>query len=341
MEANFAALLDQNYPDYEIIFVVDDESDPSAKMIEAAWREGVRHVKLVVAPKATASSQKVENLREAALHGSEESRVFVFVDSDVRPSTDWLRNLIAPLKDEMIGASTGYRWYISERPTFASEMRSVWNASIASALGPNTKSNFCWGGSTAIRRDVFERIGMREKWRGTLADDFTVTRAMKEAGLSIYFVPKALTASLGDCTLHELFEFTTRQMKITRVYAPELWLLSFFGSVLFNVVMTYALVIVLFSKQNDVHVVIALAVLFLVSLFSAGKSWLRLKAVDLVLGKRWPHIRRQYFTQNTLWLFSPLLFFINAFAAGLSRRMTWRGIMYELKSPTETVIITD
>jgi cellulose synthase/poly-beta-1,6-N-acetylglucosamine synthase-like glycosyltransferase len=102
--------------------------------------------------------------------------------------------------------------------SFASELRSAWNASIASALGPNLKSNFCWGGSTAIRRDVFERIDMREKWRGTLSDDFAVTRAIKAAGLAIYFVPKALIASVESCTFKELFEFTNRQMKITRVY---------------------------------------------------------------------------------------------------------------------------
>lgn len=341
MEENFAALLHQNYPDYEIIFVVDDDDDPAARVIEAAWREGVRHVKLVVAPKATGSSQKVENLREAVLHVSDESEVFVFVDSDVRPSDDWLKHLIAPLENERVGAATGYRWFISEHPTFASEMRSVWNASIASALGPHLKSNFCWGGSTAIRRDVFERTGMREKWLGTLSDDFAVTRTLKAANLSIYFVPKALTASVENCTLRELIEFTIRQMKITRVYAPELWLLSFFGSGLFNVVMIAALLIALFSKQNDVAVIAAITVLVLVSLFSVGKSWLRLKAVELILGNRWPQIRRQRFTQNTLWMFSPALFFTNALAAWVSRRLKWRGIMYELKSPTETVIITD
>ena len=31
----------------------------------------------------------------------------------------------------------------------------------------------------AIRRDVFENINMREKWRGTLSDDFAVTQHIK------------------------------------------------------------------------------------------------------------------------------------------------------------------
>jgi hypothetical protein len=66
-----------------------------------------------------------------------------------------------------------------------------------------------------------------------------------------------------------------------------------------------------------------------------------MKAIEMVLSERWPQVRRQHFTQNTMWLVSPALFLINCVAALLSRRMTWRGIRYELKSPTETVIIAD
>jgi hypothetical protein len=182
---------------------------------------------------------------------------------------------------------------------------------------------------------------MREKWVGTLSDDFAVTRAMNEAGLPIYFVPQALTASVGNCTLRELFDFTNRQMKITRVYAPHLWMLSFFGSAVFTVVMLTALLIVAFSRQNDFDVYFSITALSLVSFFSIGKSRLRMKAIEMVLSERWPQVRRQHFTQNTMWLVSPALFLINCVAALLSRRMTWRGIRYELKSPTETVIIAD
>jgi hypothetical protein len=43
----------------------------------------------------------------------------------------------------------------------------------------------------------------------------------------------------------------------------------------------------------------------------------------------------------TLWPLASLLFLGNAVAAAMSRRVVWRGITYELKSPTETVIIRD
>jgi ceramide glucosyltransferase len=40
-----------------------------------------------------------------------------------------------------------------------------------------------------------------------------------------------------------------------------------------------------------------------------------------------------------LWPVASLLFLWNAIAAAVSRRITWRGITYELKSPAETVIL--
>jgi cellulose synthase/poly-beta-1,6-N-acetylglucosamine synthase-like glycosyltransferase len=249
--------------------------------------------------------------------------------------------MVGPLGDESVGASTGYRWFVSDPPSFGSEMRSVWNASIASALGPDAKTNFCWGGSMALRRETFEELDIRSKWKGTLSDDFVVTRAIREANLSIHFIPRAISPSVGDSSLLETIEFTNRQMKITRVYSPDLWLRSLIGSFVFNFVMVTALLIVIFSSQYGLNVVFAVATLTLVSLFSVGKAHYRFAAVKLVLADRRPAVKRQLLAQYTLWLLTPALFLTNCVAASLSRRVAWRGIRYELKSPTETVIIND
>ena len=148
--------------------------------------------------------------------------MLVFVDTDARPQANWLRSWCAPLADSNLGAATGYRWFIPVRGGFASQLRSVWNASIASALGEREDKNFCWGGSTAIRRSTFEKLQVTERWRGTVSDDFTVTRMLQEAKLPIHFVPACLVPSVGECSARELLEFTNRQLKITRVYAPHL-----------------------------------------------------------------------------------------------------------------------
>jgi cellulose synthase/poly-beta-1,6-N-acetylglucosamine synthase-like glycosyltransferase len=355
LEENLSALFRQHFPRYEVIFVVDSETDEAVRVIEKIMRRQntgnpkklndktlcpsfLGGTKLVVAGKAENESQKVHNLREAVLHVSDESQILVFVDSDARPNEHWLRNLIAPLGDEKSGAATAYRWFISKNFGFASELRSVWNASIASALGANAKSNFCWGGSMAIRRETFEKIRMRERWRGTLSDDFAVTRALADAGLPVFFVPQALAVSIENCTWQECLEFTTRQMKITRVYAPDLWKMSFAGAALFNLVWIWGAFNLYFYRADSIAFWFSLGALFLVSAFSIGKSQLRLNAVKLVLKDYENDLKKQFWTQNTLWIFSPALFFYNSICALVSRKIVWRGIRYELISPVETVI---
>jgi hypothetical protein len=135
--------------------------------------------------------------------------------------------------------------------------------------------------------------------------------------------------------MRECIEFTTRQMKVTRVYMPNLWLMSFFGSGLFTAVMIAAFLIVLFSARNSTPVWAAIVTIALVSAFSIGKAWLRLKAVRMVI----PESKMQWLPQLTLWLIAAPLFFYNCVCALVSRRMTWRGISYELVSEKETLRI--
>jgi len=355
LEENLRALFRQDFPRYEVIFVVDSERDEAVPVIKKIMRRRdtasakqlnnktsspsrLGGAKLIVAGKAENEGQKVHNLREAVLHAAGESEVFVFVDSDARPAENWLRALIAPLQDENCGAATAYRWFISKDFRFASEMRAVWNASIASALGANRKSNFCWGGSMAIRRATFEKIDMRERWRGTLSDDFAVTRALTEANLPICFVPQALAASVENCSFRECLEFTTRQMKITRTYAPDLWMMSFVGAALFNLVWLWGVFNLFFYAADSFAFRFSIVSLALVSIFSIGKSQLRLNAVKLVLKDYESDLKKQFWTQNTLWIFSPALFFYNSLSALLSRKIVWRGIKYELISPVKTNI---
>ena len=162
---------------------------------------------------------------------------------------------------------------------------------------------------------------------------------MNEARLDIVFVPQALIPSVENCTFRELIEFTTRQMKITRVYRTKLWLLSFFGSGLFCAVMLWSMLIAITSRTIDLPFSAAIVTLLTVSIFSIGKSWYRLRAVRLVLTEYEDELRRQIFPQLSLWALTPALFFYNSFAAWKSRIMTWRGTTYTMVSPSETRIL--
>jgi len=343
LQDNLDAFFWQGYPAYEIIFVLDSPDDPALEVVgkmrwiwENVWYPTTR---IVIAGKATESGQKVHNLIAAVQSADERSEVFVFVDTDARPRRDWLRSLIAPLGDERIGATTGYRWFVPAGGGLASHLRAVWNASIASALGDNARRNFCWGGSTAIRRATFERLDMLQHWRGTLSDDFALTLALQRARLPIHFAPRCLTASYENCSWPELLEFTTRQLKITRVYAPHLWRIVLASNFLFVTIFYGGLALALLRIGHGWFETLSLigAIFILGSL----KALLRLRAVSLVFGAQQQEIchARTICAHLCLWPFASALFLYNALAAVFSRRITWRGITYELKSPTETVII--
>jgi len=343
LRENLDTLFRQSYTAYEIIFVVDSPDDPALEVIERLRRvwENVScpTTRVVVAGRATESGQKVHNLIAAVDAADERSEVFVFVDSDARPRTEWLGALVAPLADENVGATTGYRWFIPAHNP-ASHLRAVWNASIASALGENSRANFCWGGSTAIRRATFARLRIRERWRGTLSDDFALTRALQAACLSIHFVPRCLIASHESCGARSLLEFTTRQLKITRVYAPHLWRIVLISNLLFVSVFYGGIALTLSRFGRGLPSALPLALVASIYVLGSAKALLRLRAVAHALAPEQRIWRTATLAAHVLlWPFASVLFLYNALAAGLSRRIRWRGITYELKSPSETVII--
>lgn len=326
---NVRPLVGQDYPAYEVLFVFDDPKDPAIEIVKQF------DAKTVISGPSKGTGQKVHNLIAAVNQIDPRCEVIVFVDTDARPGKDWLRKLVAPLGNEKVGASSGYRWFIPERGGLATRLRSVWNASIASALGENTEKNFCWGGSTAISRATFERLNVAERWAGTVSDDFTITRVLKEAKLPIHFTPNCLVPSVGDCDFRELLEFTTRQVKITRVYASHLWLPLMLGSGLFTIVFFGGMG--LLAMTRSLPVLVILATLFVLG---AAKSFVRWKAIKIPLGEHRSKLNQDLWAHVVLWPFASLLYFYNTIVAAFSRRIKWRGITYNLKSPTEAVIIS-
>ena len=287
LRENINALFEQNYPAYEIIFVTDQGNDPALDVVEEVrhlWQDAwypITHC--VISGPATDSGQKVHNLRAAVGKVDARSEVIVFVDTDARPNADWLRSLVSPLSDQSIGASTGYRWFIPAEGSLASHLRSVWNGSIASALGARGDKNFCWGGSTAIRKTTFDSLSIREHWRGSVSDDFTMTRILHEAKLPIHFVPACLVPAVDDCTVKELLEFTNRQLKITRVYAPHLWQPVMIGSLLFCAIFFGGIAIVIARGIPGLSYIVPLLMISLIYVLGAAKAHIRLRAVTMAL----------------------------------------------------------
>ena len=114
LKENLLSMLAQKRDNYEVIFIVDDEDDPAAAVVREV-AEPFCNARMVIAGPARDCGQKVHSLIKGIDAADKGSGAFVFVDSDARPSKDWLTDILAPLRDNEIGCSTGYRWFVQDK----------------------------------------------------------------------------------------------------------------------------------------------------------------------------------------------------------------------------------
>ena len=338
LEENLHALTRFDYGPYEIFFTLAGAYDTAAALLGRIAATSKRPVHIVHAGPARDCGEKVNNLRAAVEQAGRQFEVFVFVDSDGRLPRRWLTRLVAPLTDQDLGAATTFHWLLPRAGGFWSVLAAAWNAPIATYLGKHDH-NFCWGGGTAIRRVRFEEIGGLETWRGSVSDDYSLTRALEAHALGIDFVPECLVPSPTDMDANRFFEFTNRQLIITRVYAPKIWARALLGHGL------YCATVMLGSGLWAGNWILGfpslqiLLVALLPPILSAIRGALRLAAA-LELMPEW---RDQLLKYGWAWtLLAPLVPFVflyNALVAGFRRTITWRGTRYELVSPQRTRIL--
>jgi len=109
--------VDPGLPDYEVTFIVEDAADAACPAIRRAMAACPQTpARLLVAGRATDCGQKVHNLRAATAELPPEIRHLVFFDSDSRPKPYFVRAAIYKFYVPRIGATTGYRWLIPQRP---------------------------------------------------------------------------------------------------------------------------------------------------------------------------------------------------------------------------------
>lgn len=339
LEGNLAALLNFDYPNYETFFVLASALDPARTVIDRVSSAKQKSAHVVVAGAPKERGEKVNNLRAAVHEAGNRFDVFVFVDSDSRLGRSWLSHIVAPLADGSLGAATTYRWYFPNKGGFASSMLSAWNAAIATQLGEHSR-NFCWGGGTAIRREMFERAQVLEAWEGAVSDDWALTNALERAGLRILFVPECLAPTVGDVTPEQLLEFTNRQLILTRVYSPRRWAVAGLAHLSYCVTLVYATCEILGRMIGGFSWMGMFLLALLIVLLSTVKGALRAIAVQDIL-REW----RAKCDQNSwIWLalapVVPALFLWNFAISAFERRIRWRGIRYELVSDTQTRVLT-
>ncbi|HEX3726351.1 MAG TPA: glycosyltransferase [Pirellulales bacterium] len=329
LETNLRPLFEQDHADYELVFVVESEGDAAFGEIDRLIAQ-YPHIaaKIVVAGVTTAEGQKVHNLLAATRELNPRTDALVFVDADVRPAPDWLDQLTERL--DHCAAATGYRWFVPKRPSLANHLLSSINASMVPFMFPG-RHNKVWGGSWAVRRDVFEEMKLRDAWRGTLSDDLVAGHVLAQSKARIAMEPTCIVPSPVDVDMRAMFSFIRRQYLIGRVYAPRLWMIAF----------AHALLSQLFLWGSAVAAAWGLA-------SGAAWTWQPLTATVTFYGL---HVVRGVLRQRAArhfpiseckelaawrrfdiwcWPLAALAAFSGLISSALGGRIVWRGICYEM-----------
>jgi ceramide glucosyltransferase len=324
-----------------VFFILASANDPAAAIVKRVISTSRPKARLVIAGQPEDCGEKVNNLRVAVEQLlPEEFEVLVFADSDGRAGKAWLQRLTAPLADDRIGATTTMRWLMANRGNLATALLAAWNAPIVTMLSEKGK-NFCWGGGTAIRRSVFDAIGVLDEWRTSVSDDYSLTRSLERTGRPIFFIPECLTVSFVETDFSGLLEFTNRQILITRVYAQKIWAAAAATHLLYCVTVVLGLALTIRELINERAALHIAALTFFIFLLSAIRASLRVVAVTEILPGSRAQMMNHAWVNIALSAAIPFLYLVNFAHSLLTRKIRWRNIRYELVSANQTRIIRD
>ncbi len=284
---NFASFCRVDYPEYEILFAVNDERDPAVAVIERVIAEFPRLARLA---------------REAR------NEVLVLTDGDVRVGPNFLREVVAPLADEKTGAVTSFYRAITERNLWA-ELEAVGASSdfFAGVLMAGWKEgiHFGLGASIATTKRWIGKMGGFEGIANTLADDYELGNRIAKAGGTVMLSREAVWTMYPAQTASNVWNHQLRWARTIRLLRP--W--SYVG-LLLTQGLPWAVLAALVApaRRMTVSYLVAYAVLRLTMAWTVGVWGVR----DDVLRKR-------------IWLV-PLrdaFYFVIWLASFGSNRITW------------------
>jgi ceramide glucosyltransferase len=192
----FVSQATQRYPEFEILFGVNNDADPAIEEIrrlQAAFPE----VPIFLIRSATpAANAKVGVLIDLGRHARHP--IWIVNDSDIQVRADYLSAVVAPLEDPSIGVVTcPYRASAHSAAT-AWEALGIASDFIPSALVAQLVGvrEFGFGSTLVFRASDLAAAGGFEALSDYIADDYQLARRITQSGkralLSAYTVETAL-----------------------------------------------------------------------------------------------------------------------------------------------------
>src|SRR5215470_17719348 len=180
---NFRSFCTLNYPEYEILFCINEMDDPAVPVIQRLAKEfPERRIVIFSGAPQIGTNRKVNNL--ALLTRQARYEHLVQSDGDVRVGPDYLREVVAPFADTAVGVVSCFYRGVAET-NFWAELEAIGAASdfLAGALVANLPGEvtFALGASVAITKSWLAKIGGYEALADFLADDYEIGNRVHKA----------------------------------------------------------------------------------------------------------------------------------------------------------------
>lgn len=250
LDNNIQSLLSQDYPNYEVIYVVDSLDDPSVAILTKY------NLKIV---KSESVCETCSGKIKAQLTGLKYANgdIIVFADSDTWYPKYWLKELTSPLSEYV--ATTVFSWPKPYKLSLSNFIRAgFWTFGFESQAVGGT---FLWGGSMAFKRDFFDEYVIKELSKNW-CDDCTLTRIAKERG-KIGFIIKAMPLNVFD--EKDLIRWSIRQMKTVYLYSTK-------GFYAFIIIALFMLLFIVLFVLSSLIVFITPLVLWIIKNMIRGRK---------------------------------------------------------------------
>ncbi|MGC0773960.1 MAG: glycosyltransferase [Candidatus Acidiferrum sp.] len=219
---NFASYCRQDYPDYELLFGIGDGDEAVLEVLEKLKRDfPERRIRVVHVSGHTAPNDKVVKL--SRLVSEAQNEVLVINDSDVRVRPDYLRSVVAPLRDPKVGAVTCL--YVSTHEhTFLQKLQSIgmicdfYPGILVARQLDGVK--FAFGQTIVTTRKHLEGFGGYAAIQNRPADDLLVGRLIAEQGFEVELLPYAVETVADFKSLGDFFFKRLRWMTVMRHMRP-------------------------------------------------------------------------------------------------------------------------
>jgi len=199
IHATIDCLLAQDYPSDRVEFlIVDNHSrDRTPDVIERYARAHPNVVLLREDQIQSSYAARNTGIRQAKYN------LLVFTDADCRPEPQWLRGLADAFADPEVSLVAGQICALT--PQTGLERYAEYTETLSQK---HTLAHpFCPYGQTAnlaVRRDVFDRVGLFRPYLTTGGDADFCWRALRETGGRIVLAPTAIVRHRHRSTLEEL-----------------------------------------------------------------------------------------------------------------------------------------